>query len=574
MADSFFKKIKKALFSGSSSFLSGAFILAVAGILCKVIGAVYKIPLRSMIGASSMGVYTTVYPIYNFLLVFSTAGIPTAISKLVAGERNKGNHTEAHRIFTTSLRVLAIIGSVTTAVMLIFSPQIANVLEIHFEDGSIAWQPVAAIAFSLLFVSLLSAYRGYFQGMQNMVPTALNQIVEQIVKLLAGFFFAKIFFDKYGYVMGATGALLGITLSEVAAFLVIFFMYQRNKNSILTLVDKTRTKYSSGKYVKMLLAIAIPITLGSAAKSLVDSIDSIMIKNILFNKLHFDIEYIDTVYGFLKSDGGTLINMPSVIYVALSMAVVPAISEALTKTKKEVNSITRTSLKLAMIIGLPCTIGFLTMAKEILQLLYSYKDEVYADGTVFTQAQQIRAASTFLMILSFGVLLLSIIQIASAVLQGSGKVIYPVINLAIGMTVKVIMNFIFVPNPAINIYAVPVGTVVCYAISAILDVICVFKFTKAKLSLKDDLLRPLGAALLMAVVIMLIKLPFGKILAQNSGISSIFTLAIIAFAAVIYFVGLAVFSVLDENDISLMPGGSKIAKLLTKCKVKIRSNDL
>ena len=555
----------------NTSFLNGAFILAAAGILCKIIGALYKIPLRSMIGAQAMGVYTTVYPIYNFLLVFSTAGIPTAISKLVAEKRNSGSHTEAHRVFLTSLRVLLIIGLITTTVMLAFSNNIAAAMQIRFEDGTVAWQPVAAIALSLLFVSLLSAYRGYFQGMQNMTPTAVNQVVEQIVKLVAGFFFAKMFYDRWGYVMGAAGALLGITISEFAAFVVIFFTYQKKKPTILSRVDLAEP--AQGKYVRMLLAIAIPITLGSAAKSLVDSIDSLMIKNILYNDLHFNSGYIDTIYGFLKNDCGTLINMPSVLYVALSMAVVPAISGAIKSSRRETSSITRTSLKLALIIGLPCTIGFLTMAREILYLLYGYKTETYSDGTVFDSSSQIQAAGTFLMILSFGVLLLAIIQIASAILQGAGKVIYPVVNLAIGMAVKILINFIFVPRAEVNIYAVPVGTVTCYAIAALLDVICVFKVTKVRPDFVNGILRPIGAAALMAAAILFVKYPFMNVLSRDNTRGHIATAIIICIAALVYFMGLIVFNVLDENDLALMPGGKKIKSVLRKLHVNIRQGE-
>ncbi len=555
-----------------TSFLNGAFILAVAGILCKVIGALYKIPLRNMIGSQAMGVYTTVYPIYNFLLVFSTAGIPTAISKLVAEKRNGGNYSQAHRVFVSSLKVLFTVGLITTAVMLAFSPQIASALEIRFEDGSVAWQPVAAISFSLLFVSLLSAYRGYFQGMQNMTPTAVNQVTEQIVKLIAGFFFAKVFYDRWGYVMGAAGALLGISVSELAAFAVIFITYRKKRGDILARVDREIYK-NTDSCVKALLAIAIPITLGSAAKSLVDSIDSLMIKNILYNDLGYNLGYIDTIYGFLKNDCGTLINMPSVLYVALSMAVVPAISSAVKKSEKEAETITHTALKLALIIGLPCSVGFLTLSKEILYLLYGYETETFSDGTVFDYTSQIQAASTFLCILAFGVLLLAIIQITSAILQGSGKVIYPVINLIIGMAVKVVINLIFVPNPKINIFAVPVGTIVCYAIAALLDVICVFRTLHIKPDIVNGLLRPLGAVSLMSATVMFAKLPFRHLLSRDTSVAHLVTVLIIGIAAIVYFAGLALFNVLDENDLELMPGGAKIRKLLTKLKIKVRSGE-
>ncbi len=541
------------------SFLNGAFILAVAGLICKVIGAVYKIPLRNEIGDVAMGIYSSVYPIYTFLLIFSTSGIPTAISKLVAQERNKGNFSGAHKVFLTSLKMLLIIGAVTTLLMLVGAPIIADVLEVY------SWQPVAAIAFSLLFVSLLSAYRGYYQGMQNMVPTAVTQVIEQIIKLIAGFYFA-ISWKKHGPVMSAAGALLGITISELFAFITIFLMYQKNKKKILTFSE---TNNKTQNFVKSLLAIAIPMTIGGAVKPLVDVIDSIMVKNILENTLNYHIDYINALYGFLKNDCGTLINMPSVLTVALSMALVPAVSEAITeKSDKQVKRISATGIKLSLVIGLPCTVGLFTLAKEILSLLYVYATKEYG-GTVFTAEDKLATTGIFMMILAIGVLFLSIIQTSAGILQGMGKVHIPVINLVIGIIVKILMNVILIPISSLNMFAVPIGTVTCYAIAAILDLFFVFKYTKTKLNLLE-MLRPVGASVLMGGAIYLLKYIFASQLAFGGTMAKAITAFIILMAVIVYFIGICIFSVFDESDIKFMPGGRKIEKVLKKVGVKIR----
>ncbi len=542
------------------SFLNGAFILGVAGLICKVIGAVYKIPLRNFIGEEAMGIYASIYPIYTFLLIFSTSGIPTAISKLVAQERSKGNLSGAHKVFLTSLKMLLAIGSVTTLLMLLGSPILADILKVD------SWHPVGAIAFSLLFVSLLSAYRGYYQGMQNMVPTALTQLVEQIIKLVAGFFFA-IKWIKYGPAISAAGALLGITVSELIAFLVIFFNYQKDKKNILTFKDENNRTQN---FVKSLFAIAIPMTIGGAVKPLVDIIDSVMVKNILESSFNYPVEYINAIYGFLKNDCGTLINMPSVLTVALSMALVPAISEALTlkDSKNEVKSISATGIKLSLVIGLPCSVGLFTLSKEILSLLYVYVTKDHG-GIIFTGEDKLITTGYFMMILAFGVLFLSLIQTCAGILQGMGKVAIPVINLGIGMLVKIIMNVIFIPIPALNIYAVPIGTVTCYAIAAILDLIFVYKHTKMKLRLSEAL-RPIGASVLMAGAVYVMKHVFSSPLLMGGTIAKAITAFIILIAVIVYFVGICIFNVFDENDLKFMPGGKKIEKLLKKVGVKIR----
>ncbi len=544
------------------SFLNGAFILAAAGLICKIIGAVYKIPLRHIVGEETMGVYSAVYPIYTFLLIFSTSGIPTAISKMVAEQRSKGNFNGAHRVFRSSLKILTIIGVATSALMLIGAPAIAGVLKID------SWEPIAAISLSLFFVSVLSAFRGYYQGMQNMNPTAITQLVEQLIKLIAGFYFAISWYNKYDYIMGAAGALFGITISEAAAFLVIFILYQKDKKKIFSRLEQSKIQKSSRLVMKRLLQIAIPMTIGGAVKPLVDAIDSVMVKSILQQNFGYVSEYIDALYGYLKSDCGTLINLPTVLTVALSMALVPAISDALATPngKKEVRRISKTGLKLSMVIGLPCSVGFFAMAREILLLLYTYETKTYGSITL-TADEKIAITAGFLQILAIGVLFLSVIQTAAGILQGMGKVSIPVINLAIGMAVKIFLNLLLIPNPKIGMTGVPIGTVVCYGIAAVLDIIFVRKHARTRLDLKKMILRPLGAAAVMAGVIYGMKALFSVQLAAGGALAKIIAAAIILAAAIAYFAGLILFKVFDRNDLQLMPGGKKLEKLFIKIGV-------
>lgn len=548
------------------SFLGGAFVLAVAGFICKIIGAVYKIPLRHYVGEATMGVYSTVYPIYTFLLIFSTSGIPTAISKLVAEERSKGNNAGAHRIFISSIKLLLLIGGITTALMLFGSPIIAQWLKID------SYEPIAAIAFSLLFVSLLSAFRGYYQGLQNMIPTAITQVVEQIVKLIAGFYFSITWLNNTGsYVLSAAGALLGITISELVAFIVIFIMYLSNKKNICDFTDNNRKQQSSFAFFKPLLAIAIPMTIGAAIKPLVDGIDSIMVKNILLVKLNFFSEYADALYGYLKSDCGTLINMPTVLTVALSMALVPAMSSALARNDGSDKKIAKTGFKLSLIFGLPCSIGFAMLSKEILSLLYNYETKLYGN-LLFTQQEKLACAADFLTILSIGVLFLFIVQTTAGILQGIGKVVIPVINLGIGMAVKIIMNFVLVSNPAINIYGVPIGTVTCYAIAAILDVFFVIKYVKIKIDVIDIFLKPIAASGLMVIVIAILKMILGNMLLSGT-MGKLLTVAVIGVGAIFYLIGVVFLKAFDKSDLSLMPGGAKLEKLFNKLGVKLSEGE-
>jgi len=208
------------------SFVKGAGILAVSGLIVKFIGAVFRIPLTNIIGTEGIGLYQLAYPIYAFLLVASTSGLPVAISKMVSEEIALGNHYGAYRIFRISLRLLTLLGIVTSIILLAGSGLISKL-----QGNPKSIYGLMAISPALFFVSVMSAYRGYFQGMHMMTPTALSQIIEQLGKLIIGLTLAALWIPK-GPEYAAAGAILGVTLSEVAALTFMLGVYHIKKLSL------------------------------------------------------------------------------------------------------------------------------------------------------------------------------------------------------------------------------------------------------------------------------------------------------------------------------------------------------
>ncbi|MBT7123502.1 MAG: polysaccharide biosynthesis protein, partial [Clostridia bacterium] len=339
------------------SFVKGAAILAAAGLLVKVLGAVFRIPLTNLITPDGMANYSVAYPIYATLVVISTAGLPSAISRMVSARVIVGDYRGAHKVFTTALKLLFVVGLISTIALFFLADTIATMNKI----------PTAALGIklispSLFFVAVLSAYRGYFQGLQQMVPTASTQIVEQVVKLGAGLLLASLWISR-GVEYGAAGALLGVSLSEVGALALIIIMYNRRKKDIKlhrrqTHVPPLQTKYKSLR--RELVTIAIPITLGASIMPIIMAIDTFIINNILplvdysaFNPLP-----AKTNFGILTGSVNPLVNMPAVLSVALAMSLVPAISEARAKNDLlAVSSRSGMGFKLAILIGLPSALG-------------------------------------------------------------------------------------------------------------------------------------------------------------------------------------------------------------------------
>ena len=208
------------------SFVKGAAILGLIGLVCKVIGAIYRIPMAALIGEEGMAYYQAAYPLYVFLLAIASAGLPVAISKMVSERVTLGDYKGAHRVFQTAFKSLLVIGFVTAVIMVCLSGVIAS--SVGIPSAKYAF---LAIAPALFFVSVISAYRGYFQGLQSMAPTAFSQLIEQVGKLGLGLFFANLW-KSYGLEYGAAGAMLGVTLSEIIALVFMLILYNRKKRQI------------------------------------------------------------------------------------------------------------------------------------------------------------------------------------------------------------------------------------------------------------------------------------------------------------------------------------------------------
>ena len=311
------------------SFVKGAAILGIAGLLCKIIGALFRIPLRNLMGVAGMTYYSTVYPYYSWLLVVSSSGLPTAISKLVSERVTLGDYAGAKRVFRKSLLLLTVIGLVTTALMFFGADALAQVTNCPGAEKSFR-----ALAPALFFVSVMCAYRGYLQGLQQMTGTAMSQLTEQAGKLIISLLLVRILLPR-GYDVAAMGALLGITASEILALIVIFLFYLLHQKtdpgfrSAKDLVEERGNDHT----IRDILVIAIPVTIGASIMPLTGIVDTLLIKNIMLST-GFSREYADMCFAVFRTDVSTIINMPAVLTVALAMSLVPAISAACTRNDR------------------------------------------------------------------------------------------------------------------------------------------------------------------------------------------------------------------------------------------------
>ena len=302
------------------SFVQGAALLGAAGLMVKIIGAIFRIPFANAVGPEGACYYDAAYPYYSFLLVISSSGLPTAISKQVSERVALGDHAGAKEVLGVSVKLLSIIGIITSVAMFLGANVFAAITS--YPETVLSFR---ALAPALLFVSVMCAYRGYLQGMQQMAGTALSQIAEQLGKLVIGLTLAIKLLPK-GPEYAAMGALIGVSASELMGLIVVYLFYRRRKGELDRLAKHSASKPRGfGTVSKALLAIAIPITIGASISPLTGMVDSALIGRML-TKLGYSEEVTKTAYSLLRTYVTTLINMPGVLTMALAMSLVPAIS--------------------------------------------------------------------------------------------------------------------------------------------------------------------------------------------------------------------------------------------------------
>lgn len=461
------------------NYLTGAAILAAGGIFAKFLGMFFKIPLAATIGDYGLGLYTYAYPIYNTFLSISVVGLPVAVSKMVAERVSLGNYKGAYKVFYIAFIALAILGGLGS--LLMFAG--ANFFIKSLKWNQDAYYSIIAISFAPFFVAMVSAVRGFFQGMQSMAFSSISQIVEQIGRVGVGLALAIILTNNYGVSYGAAGATFGATAGAIIAFLFLYvlFIIYRSKQAPLIHRQQVSHKESSKKILKALLLMAIPIAFGGLVTTVMELINTATIPSCL---LHAGIssKVATTLLGQLEQKAQTLVNVPLVIGSALSASLVPAISESYARREKQ-KVIKKTSLAIRMsfIISLPCAVGLSVLSEPIIRLLFS-KNSGYEMLTSLAYVVIFQIAMTSM----------------QGILQGAGRFYKPLKNLIIGSLIKYLFNIALISNPDIGIYGAIYSTMFASFVIFLLNFIDVKRYVGIE-NITFNIIKTLGAAVVMGI---------------------------------------------------------------------------
>ncbi len=562
-------------------------VLAIATMLVKVIGAVFKIPLDHILHSTGMGYFSAAYSIFTPLNSLAIAGFPVAVSKMVSESVARGRYRDVRRIRKISSRLFFITGLCGFAIMF-FGARL--LVELINNPGS--YWSVLALAPAIFFCCIMSSIRGYYQGLSNMVPTATSQVVEAVAKLGAGLALAYFAMDyaqrQYAetgsifgqvcataeeaqvvtYQLGSAGAILGITISTFcgAAFLVLRHRLKGDGITREELRAAPEPK-SNRQILRRMVALAIPVCLGSLAVNLSSLVDTTTILGRLEAAIESNGAYFQSTYADLLNEGGvlyenlatslfgiysgkavTIFNLVPAFCSTLGVSAIPSVAAAWAlKNRRDIRRSVESVMRVTSMIAMPAGIGLCVLAEPVLTLLYG------------SNAQEVAVCVPLMQVMGIASIFAATVAPLNSTLQAVGRVDVPVKLMVIAGVIKFVLNYIFVGMPQINIHAAPYSTLICYLVAVVLGMVILRHTVQVRLNFTSMFLKPLIASLFCGVTAWLSYSLLSRFIQ-----SRLVVFGAIVLAALVYAVVLLLIRGVAKNDVLMLPKGEKIAKILEK----------
>ncbi len=513
------------------SFISGAAVLAVGSLIAKFMGMFFKIPVTNILGEYGCGLYEYAYPIYNACLAISTTGLPIAVSKMVSEKMSTEDYFSAYRVFSVSMKAITVLGAVISLTMFLSANLIIKICGWPQD----AYYSIASLSIAPFFVSMVSTYRGFFQGMQRMTPSSVSQIWDQVGRVGFGLLLAYTLTNSLGIAYGAAGATFGATAGSIFSFVYLTASFVKMKRKDQPLIKQTehgRNPESAEMILKSIIMMAIPVILGSFVNTMMDLINGATIPNI-FATLGYTAEETTAIVGRL-TPSNTLTNVPLVLGSSLSASIVPFISRAIAskESKDKIKKQTALALRTSFYVSMPCAIGLSVLAVPIYELIFP-KMLAWAD---------IMKYSAFIGIFAIGA---SNLQ---AILQGSGHFYKSLAAIIVAAVVKIIANLIFVAVPELNIYGAILATMISTVVLFALNLIMVKKYVGVGKCF-GSIVKTIVSAVLMGAFAQASFSFLAGFLGRKIGV-----LAAIALSAVVYVALLIITKAITKEDIKEIIG--------------------
>ena len=538
------------------NFIHGAAILTVGVIIMKLLGFIYKIPLGNILGDEGYSMFTSAYSIYFIFFTLATAGLPVALSRLIAEADANGRVKQEEKTFRVALATFAVIGVIFALILFLFPEWLAA----KYLENPDAALSIKAMAPSILLVCLVSAYRGYCQGNGNMIPTTVDEVLEVLFKVISGLILASCLLKAgFGKPVGSAGAILGVSIGSVISLLYMI-IYKRRHYSELSAPytagihapndtpDDDELVDPAWKIVKDILSIGIPIAFGACIMAILNSVDSKLCMNRLQSAAGFSYYQAKVLYG-VYGKAQTLFNLPAAFITPLTIAIVPEISGAIAKgANAAARKTSADAMRISAVISLPMGVGLTVLAYPIMNVLYPNSNA---------------AGPGLLAIMGAASFFVCTVLMENAILQASGHEKLTMVTMISGGLVKIIVNWFLVAQRSINIYGAPVGTLVSYVVMALMNYIFICVALKHRPKLLRIFARPLAASVLMGAAAWAIYGLCARFIGAVSWSRiALCMLAAIAVAVIVYLVSTIALRSITKEDMKLIPGGEKIANFL------------
>ena len=530
------------------SFVLQAGILAVAGIIVKIIGLLYRSPLTSIIGLEGNGYYSSAINIYTIILLVSSYSIPSAISKVIAQRLAYKEYRNAQRVFQCALIYVVVVGGIASLFTFFAAPSLV-------EDNAV--MVLRVFAPTIFFSGLLGVLRGYFQAHGTMMHTSLSQILEQIlnavVSILTAYLLMKMAVggsETKQAIYGASGSALGTGIGVLTALLFMFGMYRLNSGVIRKRVERDRTEKieSYGEIFKVIITIVTPFILSTFVYNCSTTVNMKIYYNIMMNVAGLDEATVAIQYGIFATQAISVVNIPIAISSAMSSASIPGVASSYAvhneeETRRKVGQ----AIRMTMLIAIPATVGLAVLSKPIMQF-------------IFPQREALETASRLLCVLSITVVLFCLSTLTNAVLQGIGKVNVPVINAVIALVVQIGLLIGLLMYTDLGLYALAFANIGYSFLMCVLNQIAVRRYLGYREDVMQTFVKPGIAAIGMGVVALGVFQGVNFLIK----ISQISLIIAIGFAVVVYFVLILKLGAVNEAQLKAFPKGTMLVQIAHK----------
>ncbi len=534
----------------NSNFIVQGGILAAAGIISRIIGFIYRIPLQNTIGDAGMGYYSAAFQIYSIMLIISSYSLPVAVSKLVAARTAKGQYRNARRFFHGALLFATLTGGSTCLIVLFGADTLA---------GNIMSMPKSAIALrmlapTLLIVALMGVIRGYFQGLGTMVPTALSQLLEQIVNavvsVIAGIYLyeygtkvaALLRDDAFAPAWGAAGGTLGTGAGAVAGLLVLLIMFLVHKRRIRKNIvrDGARFVDTYGRVFSLIIVTVLPVILSSTIYNISDTIDQGVFNYVMDVKGYSDIkaEY----WGIFAGKYRVLTNVPIALANALCSSMMPSLAACMENGERRLaKHKIAVGTRFVMIISIPCAVALAILGRPLISLMFT--------GEVEIPAMLLRMGSA-------SVVFYSLSTLSNGILQGIDRMKVPVRNAAIALVLHMGILYLTISVLDWKLYGVVISCMAFGLLMCILNWISIARYMRYRQEIRRTFIIPIISSIVMGGVVWLTYFIMSKTTTELVSV-----LVPSAVGIVVYFVVLLLLKGVRESEIRSFPGGGMVATI-------------